>query len=210
MTLTTRFNKKLKLLPIEAQFPNDVIDWPEFLSAEFQQYFITNRPNQNIDKISGCVKQNYNNKIRQLQSSAFYKDKVNGEKVLREWLVYSPKSGHVYCYVCKLFSKKCTRLTLEGFSDWKNVNVCLNQHERSSEHISSISILVSRSFAEGRVDTHMEKSFLQEKDYWKNVLQRIVAAVKFLSKNGLAFYGSTTKIFSGGKWKLFKLFRVSK
>lgn len=183
---------------IDEPFPSDVADWPEFLSAEFQQYFINNRPNQYIDKISECSKQVEKNKVRQLHSSAFYKNKVNGEKVLREWLIYSPKSGHVYCYVCKLFSKKRIHLTVGGFNDWKNINASLDKHERSPEHISAISTLVSRSFAEGRVDTEMEKSFLREKEYWKNILQRIVAAIKFLSKNGLAFYGSTTKIFSKG------------
>lgn len=42
----------------------------------------------------------------------------------------------------------------------------------------------------------MEKSYQKEKEYCRNVLLRVVAAIKFLSKNGLAFYGSTTKLFT--------------
>lgn len=44
----------------------------------------------------------------------------------------------------------------------------------------------------------MEKSYLKEKYYWRNVLLRVVAAIKFLAKNGLAFYGSTTVLFTKG------------
>lgn len=98
----------------------------------------------------------------------------------------------------KIKIPKSLSLSADGCSDWKNVTQSLKSHERSSEHIASISTLVSRSCIEGRIDTEMEKSYQKEKDYWRNVLLRVVAAIKFLTKNGLAFYGSTTKLFTKG------------
>ncbi|KAB0803204.1 hypothetical protein PPYR_00174 [Photinus pyralis] len=155
-------------------------DWPEQVSLIFEEHFINNPPESNIDQISDCVKQVEKTKVRKLQSSSFYKVKVNGEKVLREWLVYSPQTGSVYCY------------------DWKNINEALKSHESSSEHITCIGTLVTRRRVEGRIDTDIENVYLQEKEYWRALLQRVVATIKFLAKNGLAFYGSTTKIFAKG------------
>ncbi|XP_050503426.1 uncharacterized protein LOC126882503 [Diabrotica virgifera virgifera] len=75
---------------VSISFPSDIGDWPRHLNLEFQEYFINNQPNQNIDKIGECVTQLDNNKTRHLQSAIFYETKANGEKILREWLVYSP------------------------------------------------------------------------------------------------------------------------
>ncbi|CAH0560643.1 unnamed protein product [Brassicogethes aeneus] len=174
-------------------FPCDLADWPQNISSKFQEYFLKNRPEQNIDKISGCLKQLDGKKSRCLQSSTFYKFKENGEKALREWLVYSPKSGCVYCYVCKLFSKKDLKLTADGYTD-------LKKHERSSEHITSISKMINRSRIEGRIDAEIEKSYLQEQNYWKNVLARwnfLVSFTRFWPEYGnigsghINFFSST-------------------
>lgn len=177
----------------------DIADWPMNISSDFEEHFIKNRPEQNIDKISGCSKQLDGKKTRLVQSSVFYKIKENGEKVFREWLVYSCKSGSVYCYVCKLVSKKIiSNLSANGYNNWKNITQALKSHEQSYEHIASIGTLVSRSNIEGRIDTEMRGSYQKEKEYCRNMPLRVVAAIKFLSKNGLAFYGSTTKLFTKG------------
>lgn len=39
------------------------------------------------------------------------------------------------------------------------------------------------------MDTTLKRQRLIDEDYWKNVLKRIIAAVKFLSQQGLAFRG---------------------
>ena len=38
---------------------------------------------------------------------------------MRDWLVYSPSTGNVYCYVCKLFRNGSECFSLNGFNDWK-------------------------------------------------------------------------------------------
>ena len=41
---------------------------------------------------------------------------------MRDWLVYSPSTGNVYCYVCKLFGTVSDSFSLNGFNDWKNAH----------------------------------------------------------------------------------------
>ena len=36
--------------------------------------------------------------------SLFWREQLNGEKVKREWLCYSPLSAKLHCFVCKLFA----------------------------------------------------------------------------------------------------------
>ncbi|XP_035838892.1 uncharacterized protein LOC110906877 [Helianthus annuus] len=48
------------------------------------------------------------------------------------------------------------------------------------------------------IDTSTYEQFRKEKDYWKQVILRIVAVVKFLAKYGLAFRGSNEKLYQKG------------
>ena len=44
---------------------------------------------------------------RQCTKSLFFREKVNGEKIKRDWICYSPSTGKVFCAHCKLFNSKC-------------------------------------------------------------------------------------------------------
>ena len=74
-------------------------------------------------------------RARYCSKSTFLGKKANQEQFEREWLIYSPTTGRVYCFVCKLFAPKDkqNKLTSEGFNDWKNV-ILLHQHENGPLH----------------------------------------------------------------------------
>lgn len=175
----------------------DISLWPLNLTTGMQHYLLKNKPPSNISFIhtaKNVVTEGGKTVTRSLKKNIFIRNKANGEKVEREWLVYSPKGKAIYCYVCKIFSIKRTTFT-EGYSDWKNANVRVQEHENSTDHRHSIKILIARKLVEGRIDTTVEKQYLEEKKYWRKVLLRVVATIKFLAKNSLAFRGSN-ELFS--------------
>ncbi|CAH2315362.1 zinc finger MYM-type 1-like [Pelobates cultripes] len=83
-----------------------------------------------------------------------------------------------------------------GFSDWKNGTARLNEHKRSAEHKSCMLSLKSRACTLGRIDESLTKQRSDEIQYWRNVLKRVVAAVKALGTQGLAFRGKDDRFGS--------------
>ncbi|XP_022041970.1 uncharacterized protein LOC110944624 [Helianthus annuus] len=55
------------------------------------------------------------------------------------------------------------------------------------------------------IDKVAYEQFKKEKDYWKQVIIRIVALVKFLAKYGLAFRGTNEKLYQKGNGYFFGL-----
>ena len=78
---------------------------------------------------------NQGTKSRFCTENMFYGKKPNGERYRREWLIYSPTTGRVYCFACKLFSSEenSNKLFNDGFNDWKN-SALLQQHENGPLH----------------------------------------------------------------------------
>uniref|UniRef100_G3TY18 TTF-type domain-containing protein n=1 Tax=Loxodonta africana TaxID=9785 RepID=G3TY18_LOXAF len=115
--------------------------------------------------------------------------KANGENYKREWLLYSPSVGSVYCFVCKLFSPKSfnSRFATDGFSDWSNSNM-IHKHENSSIHRDCMLSYLNRRHNFGF--THeFETQIDEEHQYWKAILRRIVAVIITIAERGLSFQG---------------------
>lgn len=91
---------------------NDVGLWGD-LSKDEISYWVEKGPsecqhsNGSFDK----SKKIFANQDRYCSKSLFYPKRANGEKYCREWLLYSPVTGRVYCFVCKLFSNSSTSLS---------------------------------------------------------------------------------------------------
>ncbi|XP_070407799.1 uncharacterized protein [Nothobranchius furzeri] len=106
----------------------------------------------------------------------------NNQIVPREWLLYSPSTGSVYCYACKLLSSQ-KHAFISGFCDWKHPER-VSDHEKSPEHRQNMLSLLHRSKYACRVDASLARQCESEQQYWKEVLRRVGAVVKFLGARG--------------------------
>ena len=117
---------------------------------------------------------------------------VTGEKIERTWLCYSPSSGRVFCFICKLFSHPenwdRNPFIHGGYNDWKNANSCIKRHENNPEHRNAAIDLTMRSKLIGRVDSLVVKHNA-ECAYPRSILERVGATIKFLAERGLPFRG---------------------
>ncbi|CAH1115413.1 unnamed protein product [Psylliodes chrysocephalus] len=94
-----------------------------------------------------------------------------------------------------------------GFNNWKNANQRVKDHENSFNYKNSLEKQKIRSSLKGRVDVRLAEALELEVHYWREVLKRVVAAVKYLSVKGLALRGSDEhldKLNSGNFIELLK------
>lgn len=188
----------------------DVALWKSFGGSKnyLQEYWIRKGPSrcQNFDcDFSNSVRKyealplQDGKKItetRKCRSSMFFKELQNGDRVKREWLLYSPSTGRGFCFVCKLFgsvSMSSNTFCTDGFNDWKHAVQCLSYHENSREHRKCLLVYLQRSKEAGRIDTELHIQINKERDYWRQVLKRIVSVIKFLSERGLPLRGDVEK-----------------
>ncbi len=93
----------------------------------------------------------------------------------------------VYCFACKLLSSQRNAFT-SGFSDWRPPEQ-ISDHEKSANHRHNMLTLLCRWKNVSTVDASFRRQKDAEGKYWKEVLRRIVAVIKFLSERGLLFRG---------------------
>ncbi|XP_004298173.1 PREDICTED: uncharacterized protein LOC101310988 [Fragaria vesca subsp. vesca] len=85
----------------------------------------------------------------------------------------------------------------EGLNDWKNVSARLASHEKSKHHVDCFTSwieLETRLKNNATIDQGLEEQTKKEREHWRQVLFRIMAVVKRLAKNNLAFRGSNEKL----------------
>ncbi|KAG8172635.1 hypothetical protein JTE90_001703 [Oedothorax gibbosus] len=138
----------------------------------------------------------YREKIRTCTPNNFFRKKQNGEVIERQWLIYTKSANALFCYPCKLFSESSDALCTSGLIDWQNVSKRLPSHETSRMHRESINQLSLLMNISGRLDSLIVKETESERDYWRNVLQRVVEVVKFIAKRGLSFFGDNETLGS--------------
>jgi len=88
-------------------------------------------------------------------------------------------------------------LATSGYNDWRNLSKRLKEHEGSHDHIICMTRwteLESRLQNKTTIDKYVQQEINKEKIHWREVLVRIIALVKTLAKNNLAFRGENKKI----------------
>ena len=91
------------------------------------------------------------------------------------------------------------------YSDWHHVTKRLKDHEKSLDHLTNRNRwfeMQKRLKMNETIDKIQHEQFKKERDYWKYVLLRIIAVVKFLAKHNLAFRGTKEKLYEKGNYKL--------
>ncbi|XP_028064728.1 uncharacterized protein LOC114267856 [Camellia sinensis] len=89
-------------------------------------------------------------------------------------------------------------LATNGFKDWKNLGHRLRSQETSNEHMTYMSKwieLEKRLQKNETIDKGVQEQINREREHWKKVLLRIIAVLRTLAKNNLAFRGDNGKIY---------------
>ena len=91
-----------------------------------------------------------------------------------------------------MFNSDCNRSKLanERTKDWRNLGVKLKSHETTNEHITNMNTWIDleiRLLKNKTIDKNIQEQINKETDHWNKVLLRIIAVVKNLGKNNLAF-----------------------
>ncbi|XP_065667684.1 zinc finger MYM-type protein 5-like [Hydra vulgaris] len=89
---------------------NDPAEWE--INADLIAYYAENIPSQNLKSDLSLKGRQFSEKIRYVCKECFIRKLVNGEIVSRDWLIYSPSTGKVFCYICKIFGCKTAVLVI--------------------------------------------------------------------------------------------------
>jgi len=136
------------------------------------------------------------NAYRSLSKNVFKRKLQNGQEVNRKYLCFSVSKKALFCIPCLLFGGRSSKFGSDGYTDWNNVNSGLNHHENSDEHMKCLTAFSIRSRTVGRIDSELQCQIQSEKNYWRSVLQRVLAFIKKLTSRGLALRGKDEKFGS--------------
>lgn len=201
-TLQSDNEKRLCDVGLWGQLSND--DIAKLVASGATLFQNANGP---FEKSRRCyVTKSNNRKIRVCTSSLFTSKKSNGEQYKREWLMYSPTSGKVYCFVCKLFSSSTSSLARGGFCDWRN-SCIIHQHENSADHRDALLTYLTRRRA-CTIAEKLDEQIERDRDYWRHVLQRVIAVICTLAERGLGFRGSDETFGSQGNGNFIGLLEL--
>nr|XP_054588531.1 zinc finger MYM-type protein 1-like [Nothobranchius furzeri] len=191
--LTTASASGPRIETLDEPYSTDPACWGK-CDASVRAYWAERGPQscQHMDVNFKASERVYKQQKRFFSRLHFKRRLANGEYVQRQWLLYSPSTGAVFCFACCIFSDAKSKSCFEtGFSDWKHATNRMKEHENSEHHRKSMLTYITLGSAAGRIDSELEKQFESESAYWTEVLRRIVSVVKFLAERGLALRGSS-------------------
>src|SRR6218665_3626436 len=82
---------------------------------------------------------------------------------LNELVLYSPSQGCLYCFSCRLLSKKQSAFATSGFNYWKYSNLTVD-HENGVEHLKCMTAYLVRHKEAACVDSLLVKNRRSEQE----------------------------------------------
>ena len=133
---------------------------------------------------------------------------TNGEKVKRDWLVWSISRQSLFCFPCCLFQEvsqkevtsKTSKLTKPdaGHKDnWRKLYGKAEAQQRSSSHVLCYITwkeLEKTVLKTTGINQQLQWQFESEVSKWREIFRCILGVVLFLSERQLPFRGSTTEL----------------
>ena len=184
-------------------FTNDLGQWGK-ISADTQEYWAKKGPKdcQHTDsKFEESVRQYPGESFQRRCTKTFFvrTHPLNGEKSYRQWLCYSPSTGKVFCFACKLFGGNAvqgTKFVSGGFNNWRAGKSRIKMHENSDGHREAMLSFASRQGEASRVDFLAAKQIDEKRCYWRQIVKRLIDVLIFLAERGLAIRGTDEVIGS--------------
>ena len=183
---------------------NDPVFWPATIS-DAQRCDIIKRGPEQIN-----IAFPYNSAKRRFSSVHYERTMINGETIHRSWLLYSQQSDQIFCFCCKLFGNTASPFC-SGMNTWEGISKKLKDHKNSTFHKKYFSqwMLLKEGIREqSTIDMKEMQLFLNERSFWRNVLERLIDIVIFLSERNLAFRGSNEILGSPQNGNVLGLFEL--
>ncbi|KAJ0179288.1 hypothetical protein K1T71_005000 [Dendrolimus kikuchii] len=141
-----------------------------------------------------------NDNGRRFSEYHYNKILVNGEKLHRRWMIYSQTKDAVYCFPCRIFGLQNTKIgSSEGVCDWKHLGDYLKSHESSRQHKDCMLKWINLENGLktcSTIDSLAQSQIEQERQRWRDILERLLAIVNFLASHNLGFRGHREKLTS--------------
>lgn len=182
----------------------DPANWPSHLTDRIRTELVRRGPSK---VPPGFVFRRNESDGRSCHHQYFKKTLVSGEKMARSWLIYSIKNNSLFCFCCKLFSKRNINLTSAGMANWKHASNYLTSHENSTEHLNCMKAWkeLSVRLKSGTTIDKQEMALLEaERVRWRVVLTRLTAIVQSLAIRNLALRGHTETLFTPSNGNFLK------
>ena len=187
-----------------SEFPIKTIDlsdpgcWPN-LSDQLRILIVEKKPFH--------VDRNYNFSLnderRSFEGKWFYKIIKNGEKIRRQWLIYSVSKDAIYCFPCLLFSNKNKIRTSSfwdgGFSDLKHLTPRVCEHENSDSYSNCVNDWkeFEKRLEDGKtIDDELQQIIQREKNKWRHILKIVTRIILFCANNNLPLRGTSEKMYN--------------
>ena len=186
---------------ISPSLSNDPSSWKN-LTEQDKEYIVKIGPPKNPKSFPR------DSSGRNFPQNIFFQEMTNGERVTRDWLVWSISRQSLFCFPCCLFQEisqkevtsktsKLTKPDLGHGDNWRKLYGKVEAHQRSSSHVSCFITwkeLAKTVLRTTGIDQQLQLQFESEVSKWREIFRCILDVVLFLSERQLPFRGSTTEL----------------